>query len=369
MKVQAMKVQAMKAQVRRVLLAAVTLGAAVAPATVAASGDDPAAITLVTHDSFTTEDTTLGAALDSFTDQTGIEVEVLHAGDAGVMVSKAILTAGNPEGDVLYGIDNTYLSRAVDADVFEPYTAAGLDAVAEQFRAPAIPAEGADPIVTPIDYGDVCVNIDSAWFEEHDVAPPTDLQSLTDPAYKDLLVVENPASSSPGLAFLLGTIAEFGDGWTGYWEDLAANGVQVVDDWSAAYLEQFSAIGGGDRPLAVSYGSSPPFEIAGATDASAAPVTTALEATCFRQIEFAGVLAGTDAPDEARRLVDFMVSTEFQDTITMNLYMFPVNGETELPPEFVEFAVIPDEPLTLDPIDIAANRDGWIETWTDTVLR
>jgi thiamine transport system substrate-binding protein len=332
---------------------------------VRASGDDPDDVTLITHDSFPTEGTALNDALDQFSGATGIEVEILRAGDAGTMVTKAVLTAGNPEGDVLYGVDNTNLSRAVDGEVFEPYVAAGIEAIPADLVALAPGGE-----VTPIDFGDVCVNYDIEWFDDHGLTPPTDLRSLADPAYADLLVVQNPASSSPGLAFLLATIAAFGeDGWVAFWEDLVANGVEVVDDWNGAYYERFSGTGGGDRPLVVSYGSSPPFEVIYADPPVDEPTTGALAATCFRQVEFAGVLAGTDSPDEARRLVDFLISDEFQATIALDLFVFPANDRVALPPEIAEFSVIPDDPLSLDPAAIADHREDWIETWTDTVLR
>jgi len=333
----------------------------------------PATVTLVTHDSFPTADTTINDALDRFGAATGIDVEILAAGDAGTMVTKAVLTAGNPEGDVLYGVDNTYLTRAVDGGVFEPYTADGLDAIPTELRA-AIPADDSgDPAVTPIDYGDVCVNHDIAWFAERDLEPPAGLADLAEPEYADLLVVQNPASSSPGLAFLLATIAEFGDagdggGWEDYWSELAANGVEVVDDWTGAYYERFSGTGGGDKPLVVSYGSSPPFEVIYADPPVDEPSTGAIASTCFRQIEYAGVLAGTDEPVAARRLVDFLISEEFQAEIALNLFVFPV-VDVPLPPEIERFSVIPDEPLALDPGDIAAHREDWIETWTDLVLR
>lgn len=326
---------------------------------------DPQAITLVTHDSFPTSGTDLNAALDAWSAETGIDVEVLRAGDAGTMVSKAVLTAGNPEGDVLYGIDNTNLARAVDADVFERYVADGIESIPDELRELT-----RDSAVTPIDFGDVCVNVDLEWFAEQELDPPTDLASLADPAFADLLVVQNPATSSPGLAFLLATIAEFGtDGWVAYWDDLVANGVEVVDDWTGAYYERFSGTDSGPKPLVVSYGSSPPFEVIYADPPIDSPTTTALADTCFRQVEFAGVLAGTDAPDESRRLVDFLISPAFQRTIALDLFVFPSNSEVALPPELIEFSVIPDDPLSLDPADIAAHREEWIETWTDTVLR
>ncbi len=126
--------------------------------------------TLVTYNSFPEADTSLNDALAAFTDETGIAVEVLRAGDTGTMVSKAVLTAGNPEGDVMFGVDNTFLSRVVDADVFEPYEAEGLDAVPDELRA-LVP----DGEATPVDFGDVCINYDIAWFDEHGLDPPADL--------------------------------------------------------------------------------------------------------------------------------------------------------------------------------------------------
>lgn len=343
-----------------------TTGAESVDTSPAASTDDASAdsITLVAYDSFPVEDTTLNAALDAFSDETGIDVELLVAGDAGTMVSKAVLTAGNPEGDVMFGVDNAFLSRIVEGEVFERYEAAGLDAVPDELTS-LVP----DGEATPIDYGDVCVNYDIAWFDEQGLEPPTDLAALTDPAYEDLLVVENPATSSPGLAFVLASVAEFGeDGWTEYWEQLRTNGVEVVDGWNEAYYERFTWAGG-PRPLVVSYGSSPPAEVIFADPPLDEAPTAVIESTCFRQVEFAGVLRGTDAPDAARQLVDFMVSERFQQELALNLFVYPSNADVELPQEFTDFALVPEDPFTLEPSVIAEGREAWIETWTDTVLR
>jgi thiamine transport system substrate-binding protein len=320
-------------------------------------------ITLVAYESFPSEATRVNELLDEFAEQTGIDVEILIAGDTGTMLSKAELTAGNPEGDVMWGIDSTFLSRAIDSEIFEPYLAAGLGAV---------PAALTDLVpngeATPVDLGDVCVNYDIAALDGLGLEPPATLDDLADPAYANLLVVQNPASSSPGLAFLLATIDEFGaDGWQEYWSSLVDNGVQVVDGWTAAYYEQFS-YAGGDRPLVVSYGSSPPFEILFAeTELDTAP-TGVVESTCYRQVEFAGVLAGTDQPDAARRLVDFLITSEFQAALPLDVFVFPANGDVELDPVFQEYAVIPETSRELDPSTIDANRETWIDEWTDLVI-
>ena len=340
--------------------------AALAPLAVAQqpTESEPRDVTLVVYDSFPTEGTHVDA-LERFSEETGIDVELLVAGDTGTMVAKAVLTAGNPEGDVMWGVDNTYLSRVVDDDVFDPYEADGLDNVGAELQA-LVPGHEA----TPVDFGDVCVNYDIGWFADHGIEPPTDLAALTSPEYADLLVVQNPASSSPGLAFLMATVAEFGDdGWVDYWERLVANGVEVVDGWTEAYYERFSGASDGPRPLVVSYGTSPPVEVIYADPPVEEASTAVVVDTCFRQIEFAGVLNGTDAPDEARRLIDFLISEEFQAQIALNLFVYPAHNEVELPVEFTDFSVVAEDAYSLDPATIDEHRDDWIDTWTDVVLR
>lgn len=319
-------------------------------------------ITLVTYESFPTEGTPINDQLSEFTASTGIAVEILVAGDTGTMLSKAELTAGNPEGDVMWGIDNTFLARAVESGVFEPYTANGLESVDERFTA-LVP----DGEATPVDFGDVCINYDIAALEALGVEPPTSLDQLTDPTYEDLLVVQNPATSSPGLAFLLATIDEYGDdGWQDYWSALVDNGVAVTDGWTDAYYGEFS-YAGGDRPLVVSYGSSPPFEVLFGEGLTDAP-TGVIESTCYRQVEFAGVLTGTNKPEAARELIDFMISEPFQAEIPLNVFVFPVNRDVELDQTFQDFAVIPDVSRELAPDVVNTNREDWIDEWTDLVI-
>ena len=317
-------------------------------------GDDrtAAGVTLVTYDSFPEADTSLNEALGRFT------------ADTGTMLAKAALTAGNPEGDVMWGIDNTFLSRAVEEDIFEPYEAAGLGNVPSELT-DLVPNADA----TPVDYGDVCVNYDIGWFDERGLEPPTSFDDLVDPAYAGMLVVQNPATSSPGLAFLLATIDEYGaDGWQQYWQALGDNGVEVVESWTQAYYERFTWAGGGPTPMVVSYGTSPPAEVIFADPPRDDAPTGVMESTCFRQVEFAGVLRGTDAPEEARQLVDFLISEEFQQELPLNLFVYPANSSVDLPQEFVDFAVAPDEPRTLDPDVIDENRSTWIDEWTELVL-
>ena len=323
---------------------------------------EPVTLTLLTHDSFDAS----ARVLASFTEQTGIDVEVVPAGDAGQLVNRAILSAGEPEGDVLFGLDNNQLNSALEAGVFSPHVSERLDVVDDAFEL--------DPEhrVTPVDHGEVCLNIDPGWFAERGIRAPASLVELTDPAYRGLTVVENPATSTPGLAFLLATVARFGEqGWPEYWAKLRSNDVLVVDGWEAAYYGEFSGASGGEgtRPIVVSYATSPVAEMVFADPPLEEAPTTVVRDSCFRQIEFAGVLEGTEHPVEAGRLVDFLLSRRFQQDIPLRMFVFPVADDARLPSVFEAFAGQASSPLTLPPERIAQERTAWVERWTDVVLR
>jgi thiamine transport system substrate-binding protein len=317
--------------------------------------EGPAEVVLLTHDSFAVTD----GLLEQFEAETGIAVRVLRGGDAGTMVSQAVLTKDAPLADVMYGIDNTFLSRALDADIFLPYTAQS---------GPLLPGLAVDDRVTPIDFGDVCLNYDKAALREAGLEVPTSLRELTLPAYAGQLVVENPATSSPGLAFLLATIAEFPDetdySWRDFWADLRDNDVLVAPDWDAAYYSEFAG-GDGDRSLVVSYASSPPAGVIFSDPPPAVAPTGVVLAGCFRQVEYAAVLAGTEAEPEARRLIDFMLTKTFQEDMPLNMFVFPALADAALPQAFVDHTAIPESPATLPADTIGANRERWIEEWTE----
>ena len=318
------------------------------------SGIDGTTVTLISHDSFALSDETL----EAFTEQTGVTVELLEVGDAGTLVAEAILTKDNPLGDVMFGIDNTFLQRGLDAGIFVPYESPALADV------PADLQLDPEHRVTPVDYGDVCVN----YWKDAVPREPASLTDLTDADFYDQMVVQNPETSSPGLAFLLATIATFGDGWEQFWMDLRENGLVVAPGWEDAYYGEFIA-GGGERSMVVSYASSPPAEVIYADPPTDVAPTGVITDSCYRQIEFAGILAGTDNEAGAQALIDFMLSETWQNDVPLNMFMYPVISSATLPPEFVEHTAVPAAPLMLDPAEIEANRDAWTERWVEIVLR
>ncbi|MFE1295491.1 thiamine ABC transporter substrate binding subunit [Streptomyces sp. NPDC058731] len=323
-------------------------------------------VTLVSHDSWAVSKNVLA----DFEKQSGYKVHVLTSGDAGQAVNKAILTKDNPQGDVFFGVDNTLLSRALDNGLFQPYQAKGLGSIGAQYQ-----LDQAKHRVTPIDYGDICVNYDKQYFADHKLTPPATFDDLVKPEYKNLLVTENAATSSPGLGFLLGSAAKYGDdGWQDYWKKLKANGVKVVDGWEQAYDQEFSGSAGGkkakgDRPLVVSYASSPPAEVVFAKPQPKTAPTGVAAGTCFRQIEFAGLLSNAKNTKGGKALIDFLVSKEFQEDMPLNMFVYPVLDGAKVPAEFTQYGPAAKDPETMAPGAIADHRDQWVKQWTSLVLK
>jgi thiamine transport system substrate-binding protein len=322
-----------------------------------ATGSTNKQVVVATHDSWAMSK----SVMQEFTKQTGYHVQLESNGDAGQLTNKLILTKGSPIADVVYGIDNTFSSRAVDQGILDAYAPKTESSAAQRFEPQD--QQAADQL-TPVDYSDVCVNVDDTWFAQHRLAPPKTFGDLTKPAYRGLFATPGASTSSPGLAFLLATIAKYGEnGWQGYWKQLMANDTKITSGWSDAYEVDFTAGGGkGDRPIVLSYASSPPFTIPkGATE----PTTSALLDTCFRQVEYAGLLEGAKNPAGAKAFIDFMQGKAFQAALPDNMYVFPVDTGIALPKAWATYAPTPKSPYDVPPQDIAANRDRWLRAWGD----
>ncbi|MGD9823638.1 thiamine ABC transporter substrate-binding protein [Desulfobacter sp.] len=319
-------------------------------------------LTLMTHDSFSMSE----SVLKDFKAAVGADITILRSGDAGQALNKAILSKNNPMADLFFGVDNTFIGRALDNDMFMAYTPKGFEDINTSLL-----LDGENRLI-PVDFGDVCLNYDIKWFKAKHFAPPAGLEDLIRPEYKDLTVVQNPATSSPGLAFLLATISRFGENkYIPFWQKLKANGVMVVNGWQEAYWGQFTAASKGDRPIVVSYASSPAAEVFYAEQKpDTAPTGVVIEnRSAFRQIEFAGILKNSANADLAKKAMDFLLSKKFQEDIPLQMFVFPASTKATLPEVFLKHVKITDAPASLPADDISQNRDKWIREWTETLLR
>jgi thiamine transport system substrate-binding protein len=289
-------------------------------------------VTLVAHDSFAISD----ASIAEFESQSGFKLEILRAGDAGSVTNRLILTKDSPIGDVVFGIDNTFQGLADENNLTEG------------------PLE-------EVTYSEVCFNYDRLWFEANNLTPPSSWRDLVLPQFAGLTVVSNPLTSSPGLAFLASTVAVFGEeGFDSFWQQLRDNQVKVAAGWEEAYFTEFSGSSGvGEYPVVLSYSSSPAAEIRDDGQSQ----TVALLNECFRQVEYVGVLAGTKNPEGAKALVEFMLAEPFQSTMPGLMYVYPVNSEATVPPEWAEFGPAAKSTIGED-LDIAANRESWQDKWS-----
>jgi thiamine transport system substrate-binding protein len=327
----------------------------------ACGGDDGKTLTVVTHDSFNLSED----LIRQFEEEHNATVKLLPKGDAGSMTTSLVLTKDRPEGDVAFGVDNTFLSRALDAGVFTAYESPLLAKVPAEFR-----GEGAG-FVTPVDFGYVNFNYDIGALKDKGVEPPETLEDLAMAKYRGMTVVENPASSSPGLAFLVATVAYFGEeGYLDWWRQMRANGLVVVDGWETAYYTNFS-LQGGEQPIVLSYATSPAFEqIFADPPREDAPTANILPPKgAFRQIEYAGILKGTKQEDLARKFIDFLLSVPVQEDIPGQMAVYPVNPEAKIPEAFSKFSEVNVPVAEVSAADIAANRQRWIDEWTKAVLR
>ena len=286
---------------------------------------EAAPLTVVVHDSVVISD----AQLAEFKNETGVTVKLVKAGDAGAMTNKLILTKNQPIGDLFYGIDNTFIGAAEAAGIVGEYSA--------------------------IDFGDVCFNYDKNWFSTHEQAAPETIDDLIKPEFQGLTVVENPSTSSTGLAFLLATVGKFGaDKWKNYWEALKANDVRVDSGWEEAYNVNFSGSAGkGNYPIVLSYSSSPAFETA----------TASIDDGCFRQTEFAGLIKGGAQTEAAKKFINFLLSDSFQKTIPDTMYMYPVNTKITLPEAWATNAPAATNAISVPAAEINANRSSWLKAW------
>jgi thiamine transport system substrate-binding protein len=310
---------------------------------------------VVSHDSFKLSP----ALIAQFERQHQVKLRFMQSGDAGQLLNQLILTKHSPIADVVYGLDSPLADKAIAANLLASHTLAGS-------RVTAI----LPPPAVSVMSGHVTLNVDLAWFKARRLPLPKSLDDLTLPAYKNLLVVQNPHTSSVGQAFLMAVMAHKGekDGWI-WWQKMRQNGLKVTDGWREAYYQAFSR-NGGAYPIVVSYASSPAAEVFFAQDKTAPPPTANLNLAggVFHQVEGAALLKGGKHPELGQAFMAFLRSPAVQADIQTTLWMRPIIANTPIHPVLKMHAQVPTGGQ-LYTAAMGAKSKVWLAAWGDLFLR
>lgn len=307
-------------------------------------------IVVYAYDSFTAEWGPGPMIEEAFEEETGIEVRFESLGDAGQVLQKAIMERDNPKADILLGIDNNMLSKAKKEGVLTPYEPEGAEKLPDHL------VFDEDFEVTPFDYGYFSIIYDSEKIEN----PPTSLEDLTKPKYREKLILMDPRTSSPGLGFFLWTVKRYGEMFPDYWKRLAPSILTITEGWDAGY----GLFTNGEAPLVLSYTTSPAYHVE--YEESNRYRAAIFEKGHYMQIEGLGLVKDAPHPEAAKKFLDFVLTKEFQSIIPLSNWMYPVLPEVELPASF-EYAPKPDVSLNIPAVHIEENRERWLETWRRTV--
>ena len=307
-------------------------------------------LVVYTYDAFPGE---LESSIKDKFESEGITVDLLRFEDTGGLMAQVLLEKDTPKADVVIGLDNTYLAKAFDEDLFQPYKPADLKLVHERLLV--------DPEyrLVPFDYGSVVLNYDSEMLPN----PPGSWADLLDPIYKDKIILMNPTTSSPGRNFLLFTIVEFGeDGYLDFWNALKPNILTVTAGWSEGY----GLYTQGEAPIVLSYDTSPAYHIY--YEKTHRYKNLIFDGKGYAQIEVAGIPKGAKNLPAAKECMDFIVAAEFQKLIPLTNFMYPVNPDVPLPDAFVE-AKGATEIVNMDENLVSEKLDGWLTAWEDLMRR
>jgi thiamine transport system substrate-binding protein len=288
--------------------------------------------------------------IPKFEELTGYKVRAISLGDAQEVLNRAILEKDNPKADVIIGIDNNMLSKALKAEVLSSYQSHNLDKIDESL------IFDKTYNVSPYDYGFFSIIYDTEKID----TPPSSMEELLSPNFEDKIILMDPRTSSPGLGFLLWTIDIYGDNFTGYWEKLLSNVLTITDGWSSGY----GLFTSGEAPMVLSYTTSPAYHVEYED-------TNRYQAVIFEegnyiQIEGAGIIKNCPNRKGAETFIDFLLSEGFQKEVALTNWMFPVNTSLPLPESF-DYALKPEKSLQIDYMEIEDNLSSWIDEWLKVV--
>lgn len=311
-------------------------------------------VRLATHDSFDLPK----ELISQFEQQHDAKIRIVKAGDGNELLNKLIISKRKPIADVVYGLDNGNIAQAISENILSNTQPQSADTVVKL------------PNALAVDYGFIAINYDKQWFKEKNLPLPTSLADLTKPEYKNLLVSPNPATSTPAMGFFLANIAGLGEeGAFQWWQKMRQNGVKITKGWSEAYYKEFS-LNGGSRPMMVGYSSSPAAEVFYSKGKLSTPRmgNLFLNGGVYLQKEGVAVLNGSQQPELATKLAQYLQSPTVQRAVPTSMWVYPAVRHTPLAPVMVH-ASVPKVHFAPNDKRIQQNRKAWLQRWVQTVLK
>ena len=309
------------------------------------------------------------------------EIQITRFSDANELVVRLEAEKSNPIADVVIGIDNTLIHLIEDkASVLEPYTPTSISQIDENL------IQNLDPenYLIPYDYG-----IISLYYQNHIINSSTNpelenltLDGLLASNLLPMLIVENPKYSSPGLGFLLWTIAVYGDpeinfdgllesNWRNWW-NASRDKITITKSWGDAFNIFFTPEE--EKPIMVSYGTSPAYSYCQWADNSTSAVVTheKNQQNAWLQIEGIGLVKDAPHKDKGKQFINWFLSSSLQSEIPEHQWMYPANREVILSPCFEESVIHPDEVFRLNdllsPEILGHYLPDWKDQWEQVIV-
>lgn len=302
-------------------------------------------LTVYTYESFVSEWGPGPKVKEAFEQTCDCTVNFVGVADGVALLTRLKLEGETSKADVVLGIDTNLVEEAKQTGLFEAH---GVDAANVQ-----VPGGFSDDVFLPYDYGHFAVIYDTEVIK----TPPTSLKDLVEGDPSQKIVIQDPRTSTPGLGLLLWVKSVYGDQAPEAWAKLKDRVLTVTPGWSEAY----GLFTKGEAPMVLSYTTSPAYHmVAEETDRYQA---AEFSEGHYIQIEVAGLLKTAPEKELARQFLAFMLEPGFQDTIPTNNWMMPVAATSEPLPEAFGKLVQPKTTFLMDPAEVAANRQAWIDEW------
>ncbi len=289
--------------------------------------------------------------LPIFEKQNNVKVKLLSFGDAGNVLARLILEKDQPKADVVIGLDQPLLKRAISEGLLIKFVPENISMIKNKelldMRGYGI----------PFDYGAIALVYNTEKINN----PPKSFKELLDERFKRKLVVQDPRTSSTGLSFMLWTVAVFGeDGFLDYWKSLKNNILTITPGWD----EAFSMLETGEADIMVSYATDGAYSYHEYGSLKYLPVV--MEEGAFVQIEYAAIVKGSKNIELAKKFIEFVLSKEFQSHVPLNQWMYPV-VEIELPKAY-KYAPKIDKVLPFDYSIFEQKGKDWLEKWAEVMI-